>query len=57
MMKTFLLSFLFLSASTMVSVTSQCNFCADGITFPDYVVDETDGTTCNDVPNMYVLSW
>jgi hypothetical protein len=55
-MKVFLLSFLFLSASTIVHVTSQCDFCADGITLPNYVLNETEGTTCTDVPNMYVLS-
>jgi hypothetical protein len=55
MMKSFL-SFLLLSASTMVTVTSQCYFCVDGIILPDYVVDEVNGTTCNDVPDMCVLS-
>jgi hypothetical protein len=55
-MKIFLLSVLFLSASTIVTVTSQCDFCVNGITFPNNVVDDTEGTTCTDVPNMYVLS-
>eukprot|EP00980_Cylindrotheca_fusiformis_P001930 scaffold439_cov88-Cylindrotheca_fusiformis.AAC.3 len=41
-----------LLATAIVTVTSQCDFCQGGITLPDAVVDDGNGTTCADVPNL-----